>query len=93
MSLPSVELLMSRHRFPCRYMFKVIGAADDRFLARVVAAVRDELCLEADPEYTMRSTRSGHHIAITLEPECESPQKVLAIYSRLSGMDGVVMLL
>lgn len=93
MSLPSVEVLESSHDFPCRYTFKVIGSADDNFLARVIAAVRDELGLETDPEYSLRSTKNGAHVAITLEPECESPQKVLAIYSRLTGMDGVVMML
>ncbi|MCH2201418.1 MAG: DUF493 domain-containing protein [Fuerstiella sp.] len=93
MSLPSVQLLESRHNFPCTYTFKVIGSVDDNFLARVIAAVRDELKMELDPVYTMRSTRNGGHIAITLEPNCESPQQVLAIYSRLTGMDGVVMLL
>lgn len=93
MSLPSVELLESRHDFPCQFTFKVIGSTDDNFLARVIAAVRDELRLEVDPDYSMRSARNGAHIAITLEPQCESPQQVLAIYSRLTGMDGVVMLL
>lgn len=93
MSLPSVEVLESHHEFPCRYTFKVIGAADDNFLARVVSAVRDELGLQTDPEYSLRSTKNGNHVAITLEPECESAQKVIAIYSRLTGMDGIVMLL
>jgi putative lipoic acid-binding regulatory protein len=93
MSLPSVEMLESRHNFPCPFIFKVIGAAEENFIARVISEVRHELNMEIDPHYTMRSTKNGAHIAITLEPECESAQQVLAIYSRLSGMDGVVMLL
>ena len=93
MSLPSVELLESRHEFLCCYKFKVIGSSDDNFTARVVFAVRDELQLEVDPNYSLRQTKSGNHIAITLEPTCESPQQVLAIYSRLTGVDGLVMLL
>ncbi|MCH2211842.1 MAG: DUF493 domain-containing protein [Fuerstiella sp.] len=93
MSLPSVQLLESRHDFPCAYTFKVIGSVDDNFLARVIAAVRDELNMESDPVYSMRSTRNGSHIAITLEPNCESPRQVLAIYSRLTGMNGVVLIL
>ena len=93
MPLPSLELLESRHDFPCTYMFKVIGSTDDNFLARVVAVVRSELQQEIDPDYSMRSAKNGAHIAITLEPECASPQQILAIYSRLSAMDGVVMLL
>jgi len=93
MSLPSVEILESLHSFPGPFTFKVIGSAEDNFLARVISAVRHELSVETDPQYSMRSTKNGAHIAITLEPECESAQQVLAIYSRLSGMNGVVMLL
>ena len=93
MGLPSVELLEARHPFPCVYTFKVIGKADENFMARVVAAVRHELGLEVDPNYSLRSTKNGRHVSITLDPYCESPQQVLAVYSRLSGMDGVVMLL
>lgn len=93
MSLPSVEILESRHTFPCAYTFKVIGKVEENFLARVISAVRDEMRMEVDPQYTMRTTKDGVHIAVTLEPLCESPQQVLAIYSRLTGMNGVVMLL
>jgi putative lipoic acid-binding regulatory protein len=92
-NLPSVELLEMRHSFPCAYTFKVIGYADDNFTARVVASVRDELQIESDPPFSLRNTPHGRHVAVTLEPLCESPRQVLAIYSRLSGIDGLVMLL
>ena len=93
MSLPSIEVLEANHEFPCVYTFKVIGAADGRFTSRVVSAVRDELKLDLDPPYTFRTTKNGNHVAITLEPKCETAQQVIAIYSRLTGMDGIVMLL
>lgn len=93
MSLPSVEILESRHSFPCAFTFKVIGESSGNFTARVVSAVRDELKMETDPQYHFRSARNGRHIAVTLEPVCQSAQQVLAVYSRLSGMDGIVMLL
>ena len=92
MSLPSAELLEARHSFPCSYTFKVIGAASENFTARVVSHVRDELRLEEDPPYSLRSTRGGKHVAISMEPVCDSAQQVLAVYSRLSGLDGLVML-
>lgn len=91
--LPSVELLESRHAFPCHFMFKVIGFAHDNFTARVVACVRDELRIETDPPFSLKNTEHGRHVSVTIEPMCESSQQVLAIYSRLSGMDGLVMLL
>lgn len=93
LNLPSAELLELRHAFPCTYTFKVIGFADANFTARVIACVRDELQLEQDPPYTLRSSPHGRHIAVTLEPHCQSSRQVLAIYGRLSGMDGLVMLL
>ena len=93
MTLPSVEILEAHHTFPGPYTFKVIGNAAENFTGRVVFAVRDELRMEIDPPYTLRSAKSGNHVAITLEPECESAQQVIAIYSRLMGMNGVVMLL
>lgn len=92
-NLPSAELLEMRHSFPCSYVFKVIGYADENFTARVVACVREELQLEVDPPFSLRNTAHGRHVAVTLEPVCQSSQQVLAIYSRLSGMDGLVMLL
>ena len=55
--------------------------------------VRDEMQIEVDPPYTFRATRNGLHIAVTIEPFCQSSQQVLAIYSRLSGIDGLVMML
>ena len=93
MSLPSVEVLEAHHEFPCAYTFKVIGTAEGGFTGRVISCVRDELNLEADPPMSIRTTKSGNHVAITLEPVCETPQQVIAIYSRLTGMDGIVMLL
>lgn len=93
MTLPSVEILEANHTFPGPYTFKVIGADDGNFAARVVSAVRDELQMETDPPYTFRTTKNGKHVSITLEPECQSAQQVIAIYSRLMGMNGIVMLL
>jgi putative lipoic acid-binding regulatory protein len=92
-NLPSTELLESHHSFPCAWTFKVIGYADANFTARVVWSVREELGMEVDPPYSLRSTAQGRHVAVTLEPVCQSSQQVLAVYTRLSGLDGLVMLL
>lgn len=92
-NLPSVEVLESMHSFPCSYTFKVIGATANNFTARVVATVREEMQLAQDPPFSFRATRNGLHVAVTLEPHCLSSQQVIAIYSRLTGLDGLVMLL
>ena len=91
-SLPAVELLEKTHTFPCPYLFKVIGKAEDGFLARVVAAVREELLSDVDPSYHIREAVGSRHLSVTLEPVLQSAQQVLAIYRRLSALKGLVML-
>lgn len=86
-------MLEQRHSFPCHYTMKAIGSAEDNFTARVISAVRDELQMEEDPVFRIQSTKGGRHVSITVEPMFESPQQVLAVYSRLSQLDGLVMLL
>lgn len=91
--LPSVELLEAYHQFPCPYMFKAIGRVENGFIARVVAAVRDELAFTADPPYHVRQSVGGRHVSVTMEPRLENPHQVLAVYQRLKGIAGLVMLL
>lgn len=91
-SLPAVDLLEKTHDFPCCYTFKIIGKADESFLARVVAVVREELMVEADPPYRVRQAVGGRHLAVTVEPVVQSAQQILAIYRRLGFLDGLVML-
>lgn len=93
MNLPSLELLEQRHSFPCHYTMKAIGSAEDNFTARVISAVRDELLLDDDPPFRIQTTKGGRHVSITIEPMFESPQQVLGLYSRLSQLSGLVMLL
>ena len=90
--LPSIELLEDTHHFPTYYMFKVIGKAENGFIARAVAAVREELFLERDPPYYVRDARSSRHVAVTLEPLVQDAEQVVALYRRLVELDGLVVL-
>ena len=91
--MPTCELLENTHAFPCPYLFKAIGKADQAFVARVVATVREALLSEADPPYRIREAVGGRHLSVTLEPVVQSAQQVVAIYRRLRVIDGLVMLL
>jgi uncharacterized protein len=91
-SIPTVELLEKAHAFPCQYLFKVIGKADQGFLARVVAVVREELSIEIDPPFRIREAAGGRYVSITLEPVVQSAHQVLGIYRRLRMVDGLVMM-
>jgi putative lipoic acid-binding regulatory protein len=90
--MPAISLLESTHQFPCPYMFKVIGKADNGFVARVVAAVREELAVDADPPYQLRQAAGGRHVAITLEPQVSTARQVLAVYQRIRKTDGLVLM-
>ena len=91
-SSPALDLLEKTHAFPCPYLFKIIGKADQGFMARVVAVVREELRSEVDPPYRVREAVGGRHLSVTLEPVVHSAQQVVAIYRRLGALDGLVML-
>src|SRR5262245_2869754 len=91
--LETIELLETTHSFPCRYVFKVIGRVDQGFVARVVAAIRDELESTVDPPYKLRHAAGGRHVAVTVEPTVLSAYQVLAVYRRMRGMAGVVMVM
>ena len=91
-TLPAIELLEATHEFPGRYMFKVIGRSERAFVARVVAAVREELAEEIDPPFRVRETAGGKHVAVTLTPMVQTAEQVLAVYSRIRKMAGLVML-
>jgi hypothetical protein len=88
-NLPSVELLESTHEFPGPYTFKVIGRWEQGFVARTVAAVRDQLEGEVDPPYSVRETAGGRHVAVSVEPQVQNAWEVLAVYQRLSLLPGL----
>jgi putative lipoic acid-binding regulatory protein len=90
---PSIELLENTHRFPGPYMFKVIGRVENGFVARVVAAVREELADDVDPPFSVRETAGGRHVSVTLEPQVQTARQVLAVYRRVRKTAGLVMLL
>lgn len=90
--LPAIELLESTHTFPGPYTFKVIGLAERGFVARAIAAVREELADPVDPPYRVRETASGRHVAVTVEPQVQTADQVLAVYRRLKLMAGLVVL-
>jgi putative lipoic acid-binding regulatory protein len=90
--LPAIELLENNHDFPGPYVFKVIGLVDNGFVARVVAAVRDELAQEIDPPFRTRESAGGKHISITLEPTVQTAQQVLDVYRCIKKQAGLEVL-
>jgi putative lipoic acid-binding regulatory protein len=91
--LPSIDLLESTHQFPGPYLFKVIGRQENGFVARTVAAVRQELASPVDPPYRVRESVGGRHVAVSLEAQVLSAHEVLAVYRRIKKMTGLVLFL
>lgn len=90
--LPSLDLIRSVHQFPGPFLFKVVGFARDNFVARVLVAVREELLMDADPPFSLRTTASGRHVAISLEPVLNDAEQVHGVYRRLRAVVGIVMI-
>jgi uncharacterized protein len=89
---PSVELLEAHHEFPGPYMFKAIGRTDNGFVARTVAAVRDELDQPVDPPFSVRETGSGRWVAVTLVVRVQDALQVIAVYKRMAQLAGLKIL-
>lgn len=89
----AIRLLEDTHEFPCAFMFKVIGLAEDHFVDRVVDALCECHHSIQDPPYRTRQTPNGKHIAVTLEPHIESADVVLLIYRELQTVQGVVLVM
>ncbi len=91
--LPPLELLRSTHTFPTTFVFKVIGSAEEGFLARVLAAARTAAGMDADPQFTVRQSTNGKHIAISLAIPTDTAEKVLEIYRGLAEVEGIALLM
>ncbi|MBI4800497.1 MAG: DUF493 domain-containing protein [Desulfarculus sp.] len=88
------ELLERYHQFPCEYMFKVIGFAGPDFMAAARRAAESVLGALADPQAQVRCRPSsgGRYLSVTLEVPVAGANQVLAIYSALKQVRGVVVL-
>lgn len=90
---PSVDLLESTHPFPGTYTIKAIGTAEGDFERRVVEAAAAQLATAADLDHSVRATRKGRHVAVTLHVTVQNAEQVRAIYAALQAVDGLTLLL
>ena len=89
---PTVELLESRHDFPCPFTFKVIGQTGTELPDRVAASVQRVLGLDEPPGTRVRTASGGRHEAVTVEPTCPHAASVINVYAALRALDGVLFL-
>ncbi len=91
--LPPIELLKLSHSFPGPYTFKVIVEASPDIVEKLITELSKLLNWQASPQYSSRTTDSGKHIAITLEPVMRTPEEVHTVYNHLGSMQGVILIL
>ena len=89
---PSVELLESTHLFPGVYRIKAIGRVDNEFERRVVDAVVSQLAAPSDLDYSVRTTKGGRHVALTLDISVQTAEQVRAIYAEVREVQGLTLL-
>ncbi len=92
-NIPSIELLESVHPFPGVYQIRAIGSTAGDFETRVVEAVADELATPSELTHSLRYTRGGRHVSVTMEITVQNAEQVRAIYARIHDVDGLQLLL
>jgi len=90
---PSIELLESTHAFPGVYRIKAIGRAEADFSARVIAAATRHLAAVSDIDHSIRATRGGRHVSVTLDISVSNADQIRAIYAEIHQLEGLTLLL
>ena len=79
--------------FPCEFPVKILGRADEDFVAVVIEIVRRHAPgMEADRVST-RSSRDGNFVAVTCTIIADSRGQLDALYEELSTHERVLMAL
>ncbi len=88
---PARELLEAVHQFPCTYMIKAFGPADDEFRVAVGEAAR--IAVGARVEIRERVSSRGNSICITMELFAEHVGEVIETYERLHEVTSLRLIL
>lgn len=89
----ALRMLEEHHSFPCVYMFKVIGYNSGDFAQEVRRAAEAVLGpITGEGELRSRPSAGGKYLAVTIDTQVDSSEKVLAVYDGLKALEGVVML-
>lgn len=88
---PARELLEAVHQFPCAYVIKAFGPAQDEFRLAIGEAAR--LAVGARVEFSERVTSQGNWICITMELQAEHVGEVIETYERLHDVSSLRLIL
>ena len=79
--------------FPCEFPIKAIGEASSAFDALVVGLVREHVPDLHEGAVSLRESRNGKYLSVTVNITATSRQQLDDIYVSLSGHDRVLMVL
>jgi putative lipoic acid-binding regulatory protein len=80
----------TRFEFPCRFPIKAMGRTGEEFDTLVVEIVRRHAPDLNEGAITLRESRGGKWISVTLVIEAKSKAQLDAIYRELSAHEKVV---
>lgn len=82
-----LEKLKAESTWPQVYMFKFISPADNQIIAQV-----QELFDASQAQISMRESRKGNYVSITVKELMLSPERVIEMYKNASTIKGVIVL-
>jgi putative lipoic acid-binding regulatory protein len=88
---PARELLEAVHQFPCVYMIKAFGPAQDEFRVAIGEAARS--AVGARVVFRERVSSQGNSICITMELQAEHVGEVIETYERLHDVASLRLIL
>lgn len=77
------QLLKEHHDWPCRYQFKFVVPSERE---------GDVRALLTDAEITVRASRNGKFVSVTMIALLESPDEVVEVHTRASSIAGLIAL-
>lgn len=79
--------------FPCAFPIKVMGLADEDFGALVVEIVRRHAPQLDEAAVSVKLSRGGRYISVTVSITAQSRSQLDAIYRDLSGHERILTVL
>lgn len=77
--------------FPCEYAIKAMGVAEPGFELLVLEIVREHCPSASRDALSVRRSRNGKYVSVTLLIEAHSHAQLDAIYADLTAHDKVLM--
>lgn len=79
--------------FPCDFPIKAMGEASFEFDALVVGLVREHVPDLREGAVSVRESRGGKYLSVTVNIRATSQQQIDEIYISLSGHERILMVL